>query len=111
MFMYKYVLDEEKSLIHVLDGDNEVGDVCYKEKDGLVVLSLVNLCVSNDKNHFENYFKVMSSITPQIESKFKESSKDIRKVVWGTNPQVAELDLYAEKIMTATKSTVKASRR
>lgn len=109
--MYKYVLDEEKSLIHVLDEDKEIGDVCYKEKDGLVVLSLVNLCVNNDKTRFENYFKVMSSITPQIESKFKESSKDIRKVVWGTNPQVAEFDLYAEKTIDAKKTTVKAKRR
>ena len=96
--MFDYVMSNEKNLINVMKEGVVVGSLEYAEKDGLVSLDMFKMPDFDSDNTFENYFKVMATISKDLESFFKEKFVNLKKIVWGVMPDIKDYDLLAERI-------------
>ena len=96
--MFTYVMSNEKNLIDVVREGEVVGSLKYAEKNGLVSVDMFKMPELDSSDVFDNYFKVMSTIAKDLEAFFKERFTNLKKVIWGTFPEIKDYDLFAEDI-------------
>lgn len=96
--MFSYVMSNEKNLIDVVKEGEVVGSLKYAEKDGLVSLDMFKIPSFDSNDMFDNYFKVMATISKDLESFFKEKFANLKKIVWGAFPEIKDYDLFATDI-------------
>ena len=96
--MFSYVMKNEDNLIDVVKEGVVVGSLKYAERDGLVSIDMFKMPEFDSNDVFDKYFKVMATISKDLEAVFKDKFDNLRKIVWGTLPEVKDYDLYAADV-------------
>ena len=96
--MFEYVMSNEENLIDVVKEGEVVGSLKYAESNGLVSLDMFKLPGFDSVDMLDRYFQVMATISKDLETFFESKFGNLKKVVWGSFPEVKDYDLFAQDV-------------